>query len=154
MMSMQCMPMGQKNIICRKIFLPYDITPVSMNKSSFYTSLLWKKSRKNVYRILQPIKFFCPIRNSMGILEMYLEIFLAQLYFEVALTAPSHCVKFIQSEKATKFCKTSTKDLTGTTEDKSTAEILQNFVTFSKYLLIWTLSQEIYEKFGAKTHYY
>ena len=80
-MSMQCMPMGQKNIICRKIFLPYDITPVSMNKSSFYTSLLWKKNKKNVYRILQPIKFFCPIRNSMGILEMYLEIFLAQLFF-------------------------------------------------------------------------
>ena len=56
MMSMQCMPMEQKNMICRKIFLPYDITPVSMNKSSFLlyiptTSLLWKKIKKNVYRI-------------------------------------------------------------------------------------------------------
>ena len=131
---MQCMPMGQKNIICRKIFLPYDITPVSMNKSSFYTSLLWKKNKKNVYRILQPIKFFCPIRNSMGILEMYLEIFLAQLYFEVALTAPSHCVKFIQSEKATKFCKISTLLLSYVVPVKSKVEISQNFVAFSKYM--------------------
>ena len=36
-------------------------------------------------------------------------------------------IKFIYSEKATKFCKISTVDLTGTTLD-----ILHNFVTFSE----------------------
>ena len=41
-------------------------------------------------------------------------------------------VKFIYSEKAQKFCKISTLDLTITTEDKSTAEISQNFVAFSE----------------------
>ena len=41
-------------------------------------------------------------------------------------------VKFIYSEKATKFCEISTVDLTVTTWDKSTVEILQNFVAFSE----------------------
>ena len=43
-------------------------------------------------------------------------------------------LKFIYSEKATNFCEISTADLTGTTQDKSTAEISQNFVTFSEYM--------------------
>ena len=40
-------------------------------------------------------------------------------------------VKFIYSEKATKFCEISTVHLTITTKDKSTVEISQNFVAFS-----------------------
>ena len=43
-------------------------------------------------------------------------------------------LKFIYSGKATKFCEISTVDLTGTTWDKSTVEILQNFVAFSEYM--------------------
>ena len=43
-------------------------------------------------------------------------------------------VKFIYSEKATKFCEISTLLLTGTTQDKSKVEILQNFVAFSEYM--------------------
>ena len=43
-------------------------------------------------------------------------------------------IKFIYSEKATKFCEISTIDLTGTTQDKSTVAILQNFVAFSEYM--------------------
>ena len=38
------------------------------------------------------------------------------------------------SEKATKFCEISTVYLTGTTYDKSTVEISQNFVAFSEYI--------------------
>ena len=38
-------------------------------------------------------------------------------------------LKFIYSEKATKFCEISTEDLTGTTVD-----ISQNFVAFSEYM--------------------
>ena len=41
-------------------------------------------------------------------------------------------IKFIYSEKATKFCKVSISLLTGTTEDKSKVDILQNFVVFSE----------------------
>ena len=43
-------------------------------------------------------------------------------------------LKFIYSEKATKFCEISTVDLTVTTQGKSTMEISQNFVAFSEYM--------------------
>ena len=43
-------------------------------------------------------------------------------------------VKFIYSEKTTKFCKISALDLTVTTWDKSTVEILQKIVAFSEYI--------------------
>ena len=43
-------------------------------------------------------------------------------------------LKFIYSEKAIKFCEISNVDLTVTTYDKSTVEILQNFVAFSEYM--------------------
>ena len=43
-------------------------------------------------------------------------------------------LKFIYSEKATKFCKISTVDLSYVVPVKSTVEILQNFVVFSEYM--------------------
>ena len=42
-------------------------------------------------------------------------------------------VKFIYSEKATKFCEISTLLLSVCTVDKSKVEILQKFLTFSEY---------------------
>ena len=41
-------------------------------------------------------------------------------------------VKFIYSEKATKFCEISTLDLSYVVQVKSTVEISQNFVAFSE----------------------
>ena len=43
-------------------------------------------------------------------------------------------VKFIYSEKATKFCKMFTLLLSGTTQDKSKVKISQNVVAFSEYM--------------------
>ena len=43
-------------------------------------------------------------------------------------------LKFIYSEKGTKFCEISTVDLIGTPQDKPTEEISQNFVAFSEYM--------------------
>ena len=43
-------------------------------------------------------------------------------------------VKFIYSEKATKFCKISTVDLSYVVMVKSTVEISQNVVAFSEYM--------------------
>ena len=43
-------------------------------------------------------------------------------------------LKFIYSEKATKFCEISTLLLTGTTKDKSKLEISKKFVAFSDYM--------------------
>ena len=43
-------------------------------------------------------------------------------------------VKFIYSEKATKFCEITTIDMTVTVQDKSMVEISQNFVAFSEYM--------------------
>ena len=44
------------------------------------------------------------------------------------------CLKFINSEKATKFCEIVTLLLAGTTKDKSKVKITQNFVAFSEYM--------------------
>ena len=44
-------------------------------------------------------------------------------------------VKFIFSEKATKFCEISTLLLSVCTEDKSKVKISQNFVAFSEYMI-------------------
>ena len=41
-------------------------------------------------------------------------------------------LKFIYSEKTTKFCEISTVDLTATTYEKSKVEISQKFVAFSE----------------------
>ena len=43
-------------------------------------------------------------------------------------------IKFIYSEKATKFCNISTLDLSYVVTVKSTVEISQNFVAFSEYM--------------------
>ena len=43
-------------------------------------------------------------------------------------------LKFIYSEKATKFCEIFTFILTDTTQDKSKVKMLQNFVAFSEYM--------------------
>ena len=45
-----------------------------------------------------------------------------------------YIVKFIFSEKATKFCKISIVDLSYVVPVKSTVEISQNFVAFSEYM--------------------
>ena len=49
------------------------------------------------------------------------------------LRRPKYLLKFIYSEKATKFCEISTFLLSVCTVDKSKVEILQNFVAFSEY---------------------
>ena len=46
----------------------------------------------------------------------------------------SNIIKFIHSEKATKFCDISTVDLSYVVSVKSTVEISQNFVAFSEYM--------------------
>jgi hypothetical protein len=61
-----------------------------------------------------------------------------------------HCVKFIYSEKATRFCKISTVDLSHVVPVKSTVEILQNFVAFSEYMNFTVLNTFIYGLYRAK----
>ena len=48
--------------------------------------------------------------------------------------ASAHHIKFIYSEKATKFCEPSTLLMTGTTLDNIKVEISDNFVAFSEYM--------------------
>ena len=55
-------------------------------------------------------------------------------------------VKFIYSEKATKFCKISTLLLTGTTQDKSKVEFPQNFAAFSEYMNFTKEGREDYSE--------
>ena len=58
-------------------------------------------------------------------------------------------VKFIYSEKATKFCEISTVDLTVTTQDKSKVEISQKFVAFSEYMNFNHINSEKDNFFGC-----
>ena len=51
----------------------------------------------------------------------------------------SMIIKFIYSEKATKFCKISTLLLSYVVPVKSKVEILQNFVAFSEYMIFTNL---------------
>ena len=54
-------------------------------------------------------------------------------------------IKFIYSEKATKFCEISTLDLPYVVPVKSTVEISQNFVAFSEYM---KFTMKMYELMG------
>ena len=80
----------------------------------------------------------------MAILQTFLPIF-CQLY--------EYLLKFIYSEKATKFCEIFTLLLTGTTQDKSKVKISQNFVTFSEYMNFTNvLSVPLFSEFLTRNH--
>ena len=55
-------------------------------------------------------------------------------------------VKFIHSEKATKFCEISTLDLSYVVTVKSTVEISQTFVAFSEYMNFKGKEEVFFEK--------
>ena len=50
-------------------------------------------------------------------------------------------LKFIYSEKASKFCEISTVDLSYVVPVKSTVEISQNFMAFSEYMKFTSLAE-------------
>ena len=63
-----------------------------------------------------------------------------EFYRDYVLSKSGNVLKFIYSEKATKFCEISTVDLSYVLTVKSTVEISQKFVAFSEYMnfkLIW-----------------
>ena len=76
------------------------------------------------------------VRNTLMFLLVYALILLYVMFgkFPLNLISNFGSIKFIYSEKATKFCEISTADLTVTTKDISTVEISQNFVAFSEYM--------------------
>ena len=55
-----------------------------------------------------------------------------KIFYQIYTT--EYIVKFIYSEKATKFCEISTLLLTVCTVVKSKVEISRNFVAFSEYM--------------------
>ena len=56
-------------------------------------------------------------------------------------------IKFIYSEKATKFCEISNVDLSYVVPVKSTVEILQNFLAFSEYMNFMICNLFLQDKF-------
>ena len=75
------------------------------------------------------------------LLDDYVCVMVNSNYTDALSWKLSILLKFIYCEKATKFCKLSVVDLTGTTKDKSTVEIFQNFVAFSEYMNFTTSEQ-------------
>ena len=55
-------------------------------------------------------------------------------------------VKFVYSEKATKFCEIFTLLLSVCTVDKSKLEILQNFVAFLEYMILNFTKIQLFKK--------
>ena len=84
--------MGQKNMICRRIFLPYKIAPVSVRKSSIYITFYYEKRLQKyfMYWLLRQINFFFPTRGSIGILIMDFEGIFDVIFFIVSFT-PALC---------------------------------------------------------------
>ena len=68
--------------------------------------------------------------DKVGIMTMHFLIDKGEFFSESAICF----LKFIYSEKATKFCKIFAILLTGTIWDKSKVKISQNFVAFSEYM--------------------
>ena len=72
-----------------------------------------------------------------------INIFVAFSYGTVEGLAIQYIVKFIYSEKAPKFCKISTIDLSYVVPAKSTVDISQNYVAFSEYMNFTKRSDKI-----------
>ena len=81
------------------------------------------RSQWEICKNLPKLKIFCTISNNLSIAY----------------------VKFIYSEKATKFCEISTLDLPYVVPVKSTLEISQNFVAFLEYM---KFTMKMYELMG------
>ena len=63
-------------------------------------------------------------------------------------------VKFIHSDKATKFCKISTLLLSDVVPVKRKVEILQNFVAFSEYMNFKGLSEKCISSAGLEFEFW
>ena len=80
--------------------------------------------------------FFPLFLNDIAVQRSKKHISWIQLLFQqfrLELLKNSAILKFIYSEKATKFFEISTVDLSYVVTVKSTVEISQNFVAFSEY---------------------
>ena len=84
----------------------------------------WAKVTRLVYRIVYCYKAYFLYPGKSG------------KKFSIAngKILPYQLLKFIYSEKAAKFCKISTVDLSYVVPVKSTVEISENFVAFSEYM--------------------
>ena len=81
--------MGQKNMICRRIFLPYKIAPVSVRKSSIYITFYYEKRLQKyfMYWLLRQINLFLLIKGSIGIQVMDFERIFNVFFFLDSLGA-------------------------------------------------------------------
>ena len=84
----------QNKLICRRIFLPYDLNQVLKEKSSIYQKITKGKSvfENFMQWILRQIKFFQCTRDSIGILAMDFERIFDVPFFSFNLT-PARCAK-------------------------------------------------------------
>ena len=95
-----------------------------MGKFSYFLFGIWNSKPKYFAFLLQNFPLLFLIRTFPVLVQK----------FVICSWIPFLLLKFIYSEKTTKFCEISTVDLTITTQDKSTVEISQQFVAFSEYV--------------------
>ena len=102
--------------------------------------------------------FFCPIFTFGGYTSEYLPNLSSKWNFKIteleifAKESNQILVKFIYSEKATKFCEIFPLLLTVCTVIKSKGKISQNFVAFSEYMN-YKSEVEILQKIVAFSEY-
>ena len=100
--------------------------PKICKKKSYSFSL--SRLKWNCVNLTQTFDF---LRNYLNHWRLTLLILLCAI---TSLDEIRAYLKFVYSEKATKFCEIFTLLLSTVHTDKSKVEILQNFVTFSEYL--------------------
>ena len=122
-------------------------------KHSNTTPRCWRRERLRSWESLTAITpwnrwhLMLTVKKDRKLLTKFTRYVLVQLYtilwcciilmachYNLIGAATCWSLKFIYSEKATKFCKISTVDLFYVVPVKSTMEISQNFVAFSEYM--------------------
>ena len=80
-------------------------------------------------------KAMCYLSRPIGKTNYFNQVFQSKIILGV---------KFIYSEKATKYCEISTIDLFYVVPVKFTVELLQNFVAFSEYVCLFVTEEILY----------
>ena len=84
---------GQKNMICHRIFLPYKIPSVLVGNHQSILHFTMKKGFKKffMYWLLQQINFFFPTKGSFGILVMDFEGIFDVIFFFIKSQPSTLC---------------------------------------------------------------
>ena len=113
---------------------PYVIYKCSLIYVLHISCINFNLLHTKVKRNLAEFKPMCSDFFTVTLLHLSTQTLLMFEWSKIEKTQMAVVLKFIYSEKATKFCNISTVDLSYVVTVKPTVEISQNFVAFSEYM--------------------